>query len=78
MSYNSLLFIAMGTMMIAVAMIKFNGVLAEGMYEHYRGRLQKIERAEQPTTYWARIVLMLTSGVAGLVMITQGIGISPF
>jgi len=78
MSYNSLLFVAMGTAMIAIAMVKFNGVLAEGMYEYYRGRLQKIERTEQPTTYWARIVLMLSSGAAGLMMITQGIGISHF
>ncbi|HLY55778.1 MAG TPA: hypothetical protein VKS60_09495 [Stellaceae bacterium] len=75
MSYNSMLFVAFGAAMVLMTYIRFRVVLAEGMYEHYQGRLQKIERAELPGQYWARIVLMLTNAGAGLMMITHGTSI---
>ena len=72
MSYNSALYIACGAAMVLVTYIRFRTVLAEGMFEFYRGRLQRIERAELPGPYWARIVLMMSGAAAGILMITHG------
>lgn len=72
MSYYSLMFVAFGAAMVLMTAIRFRVVLAEGMYECYQGRLQKISRAELPVPYWARIVLMISSAAAGLMMINHG------
>ena len=72
MSYNSVLLVSVGAAMVLMTVIRFRTVLAEGMYEHYQGRLQKIEKNEQPSTYWARLILMATCGAAGILMISHG------
>jgi hypothetical protein len=70
--------VGFGVLMVMMTAIRFRVIMAEGMYENYQGRLLKIERADQPSTYWARILLMLSAGAAGVMMITQGTAVSHF
>ena len=72
MSNTSLIYFTLGTLMISLAVYRFGGVMAEGMFEYYRGRFQKIDRTEQPTTYWARVALMASSCAAGAMLISHG------
>ena len=71
MSYYSMMMIGFGAVMVLMSCVRFRVMMAEGLYENYRGTLLKIDRSEQPGTYWARIALMFSSGAAGLMLMTQ-------
>jgi hypothetical protein len=60
-----------GVVLVVHSSVRFRGLIAEGVYEVYRGELVKIERREQPTTYWAQVAMMMVTSAAGIFLLSQ-------
>ncbi len=71
--YQSLGLVAFGMMMCLWSGLRLRSTAAEGLHEYYGGQLRKVSRLEQPRGYWARVVMMLSTGSAGIVFLLDGI-----